>query len=349
VKNLIITSFILSALTAVAQIGGSATYDFLQLPVSARSAALGGDFISVRDGDLSLAAENPSFLDSSVNNHICLGDIPYFDGINYSYAAYAKSIRNIGTFDAGIKFIDYGTFTAADYSGNITGTFSADEFLVYAGYGRPLKDSTFSVGANLKFINSVLDQYHSSGGAIDLSASYVSPNKLFYMGLVLQNLGVGLENYTPSNGEPLPLDLMMGFSYKLKHAPFRFNIIARHLQVWNLTYTDPTDTQTVNPLTDQPITNNNSGGFADNLMRHIVISTELLLGKNFIIRLGYNYEVRKELELLARPALLGFSGGAEIKIYKFRMGYGMAYYQIGGLSNTFSLAVNLSEFYSRRG
>ncbi len=325
----------------------------MQLPVTARDAGLGGNFISVRDGDLGLAAQNPSFLDSTLNNHAVISYIPYFDGIDYGFFSFAHTIKNFGflgqsgTFDASIKSINYGTFTQADDAGNILGQFTAGEYLFNIGYGQPVKDSTFSAGANLKGIYSHLQQYYSWGMALDLSGSYVSKNKRLFIGAVVQNMGTQIESYTPGDPEPLPFDVQLGVSYKLAHAPFRFGLTADHLQQYNLLYTDPVVTQTVNTLTGQTISPNKIGSFGDNIMRHLIPNMEVVLGKNFSLQFAYNYEMRKELELTSRPGLVGFSGGFGIKIYKFHLNYALAGYNLGGVISTFTMMLSLSDFYSR--
>lgn len=328
-----------------AQIGGSSSYNFLELPVSARAAALGGTFVGVNDGDLGLAATNPSFLDTTVNNHVVMSYTPMFAGINYGYVVYAHSFANIGTFDLGVKDIDYGTFTQADDAGNITGTFTAGEYLFNLGYGRSLQDSLFSIGVNAKVVYSSLDQYYSVGALADIGVSYVSPSKCFFLGAIIQNVGSQLKDYIPGNSEALPWDADLGASYKFKHAPFRINVVATHLQTWTLTYTDPTDTQTVNQLTGQPIAKSGSGTFFNNLGRHLIGSFELLLGKNFALRYGYNYEMRQELALTSAPGLAGMSGGFEMKIYKFHISYALTKYSVGAAANTFTFIFDTSEFY----
>lgn len=338
--------FVCSAAT-FAQIGGSSTYSFLELPVSARASALGGTYVGVRDGDLGLAATNPSFLDTSVNNHVIMSYTPLFAGVDYGYVSYARSFKNIGTFDFGIKDIDYGTFVQADDLGNITGTFTAAEYMYNLGYGRSLKDSLLSVGVNVKMVYSALNQYYSIGGLVDFGVSYVSPNRCFYLGAVIQNIGTQFKDYVVGNPEPMPVEADLGASYKFKHAPIRLNIVAQHLQQWNLTYSDPTDTQTVNPLTDQPITTSKSSTFFDNLGRHLIGSFELLLGKNFSIRYGYNYELRHELSLTTKPSLDGMSAGFEMKIYKFHISYAIAKYDLGTFANTFTFIFDTSQFYAR--
>jgi hypothetical protein len=346
--------FVSSVSGAFAQIGGTSTYNFLELPVSARAVALGGTFISVRDGDLSLAAANPSFLDSTVNNHAIIGYVPFFAGINYDYFSIAHTINGFGflgrsgTFDAGVKYINYGTFTQADFAGNITGQFTAAEYMYNIGYGQPIKDSTINVGANLKGIYSHEATYTSSGIGLDLSGSYISPNKRFFLGMVVQNIGTQLKDYTTGDPEPLPFDVQIGFAEKLAHAPFRFGVTAVHLQQWDLTYLDPTDTQTVNQLTGQAVPTNNFGSFADKVMRHLIPNLEVVLSKNFMLRFAYNYEMRKELELSSRQGLVGFSGGFGIRIYKFHLSYALSSYYLGSAISTFSMGLSLDDFYNRK-
>jgi len=329
---------------AFSQIGGTSSYNFMDVPTSARASALGGNQSIIRDGDLSTVTSNPSFLDSSVNQHMALTFVPYYAGISFGYVSYAHNFEGIGTFDAGIKYMNYGTFTQADVAGNITGSFTSGDCLFNIGYGRALKDSDFTIGANLKVVSSYMDQYYSWGVALDVGASYVSRNHLLYAGLVVQNIGMMVHYYTPGNAEVMRYDIQGGLAGRLKHAPFRFSLGLQHLQRWDLTYIDPTDTQTVNPLTGQAITHDAVLGFFDNLMRHIVPGVEVLIGDNFSLRVGFNYEVRQELSLTALPGVVGLSAGFGINIYKFQLNYAWSDYNLVGGINTFTLGFNLNDF-----
>ena len=44
------------------QIGGESTYEFLNLPNSARIASMGGDYLAIYDKDITLALANPTVL-----------------------------------------------------------------------------------------------------------------------------------------------------------------------------------------------------------------------------------------------------------------------------------------------
>jgi hypothetical protein len=63
----------------------------LNLPTSARAAALGYNVLSISDNDISLVNTNPSLLNSEMHNILVLSFVDYFADINYGYATYAHS------------------------------------------------------------------------------------------------------------------------------------------------------------------------------------------------------------------------------------------------------------------
>ncbi len=330
-----------------AQIGGSHTYEFLNLPFSARTASLGGNLISVKDDDINLTMQNPSLLSPEMNDHLSFSFINYFAGVNYGYAVYSHTWKNIGSFSGGIQYVDYGSFLAADSAANIIGTFGAKEYSVNLGYARQL-DSSFSVGATLKTIYSALEIYRSYGNAADLSGTYNNSKHLFTAALVIRNLGMQWKSYTHNVRETLPFEVQLGISKKPKHMPIRFSLIGTHLEKWNLTYEDPNNpTPTVDPLTNEPIKENKLKTFSDKLGRHLIFGAEFIITKNFMFRFGYNYERRKEMKLETAPKTVGFSFGVGIKISKFHLSYGRASYYPQNGANHFTITVNLAEFYKK--
>src|ERR1051326_281458 len=306
-----------------AQIGGSSTYEFLNLSVPARVASLGGNLISIKDNDLNLSFQNPAILDSTVHNHLSMSYIDYFTDIRYGYAAYSRSYRKVGSFSAGIQFLDYGNFIAANDKGEITGNFKAADYSLNLFYARPI-DSMFSVGATLKNIYSKLGAYTSIGNAIDIGAIYNNSKKLFSAALVIKNVGKEWKTYNVVH-EPLPFEVQLGVSKKISHAPFRINLTAIHLEKWDLTYVDPLAI-TVDPITNDTIQKSKLAKFSDKLARHFVIGGEILLSKNFHLNVGYNYQRRQELKLESHPGIAGFSFGFGIRISKFHLSYGYAKY-----------------------
>ncbi|MGZ4115934.1 MAG: PorV/PorQ family protein, partial [Bacteroidia bacterium] len=170
-RNVLFLFLIIICSPAFSQPGGKSTYDFLNLPISARVSSLGGNLISVKDNDLNVSLINPSLLTDSMDNNVALSSINYFADINYGYVAYAKHFNNIGNFSAGIHYLDYGKFTRADEIGNTYGTFGANEMSFNLAYARSILDSNLTVGATLKTIYSHLDTYTSWGSALDVGAT----------------------------------------------------------------------------------------------------------------------------------------------------------------------------------
>ncbi|HEX7414482.1 MAG TPA: hypothetical protein VF411_10610, partial [Bacteroidia bacterium] len=134
-------------------------------------------------------------------------------------------------------------------------------------------------------------------------------------------------------------------SKKFKHAPFRFIATYDYLNRWDLTYSDPNNpTATVDPFTNQPIKKTPGKTFFDKLGRHFIVATEIVLTKNFFIRIGFNYKMREELALPQKQGIAGFSGGFGFKISKFNFSYAYTQATPGFSMNSLTLATNLTSF-----
>ncbi|MBE0639987.1 MAG: type IX secretion system protein PorQ [Bacteroidales bacterium] len=336
---------ILSALPSFGQNGGNAVYKFLNLTSSARSAALGGNFMAVKDGDLSQALFNPSVISPEMDNQLSMSFVDYFAGVNYGFASYANSFEKIGSYAATIQYLSYGDFTYADQTGQTAGTFKASELALNFGWGRQL-DSLFTIGANMKFIYSGFEDYQSYGLAVDVAGSYVNPEHRLIVSLIARNIGTQLKPYVSGNTETLPLEINLGMSQRLKHLPFRYSILLTNLQKWDLSYDDPNDPDNkVDPITGEVIEADGVSEFLDNAMRHVVIGGEFLPTKNFTIRFGYNYQRRQELGVTNKMGTVGFSWGIGLRISKFKLDYSRATYHLNGSPNYFTISTNLSELF----
>lgn len=329
------------------QVGGKA-FQFLDMTNSARVAALGGKSVAISDDDLNVAYYNPSIISEEMSNHLVLNYINYFAGINYGYASYARSIDKIGNFAAGIHYLNYGSFTGADENGIKTSDFHAAEYAFNLIYSRKI-DSLIHFGVNLKPVYSSLESYSSFAIAVDAGITYHNPDKMFTASLVIRNFGTQITTYYP-NGEyeSLPLDVAIGISQGLKHAPFKFYIIADHLEKFDLTYTTEEDEQNrLNAFTGDENKENKFDVTMDKVMRHFIFGTELSITRNLMLRFGYNYRRRQEMKISSKPGTVGFSWGLGIKISKFQISYGRSAFHAVGSPNYFSLSMNLSEFYQK--
>jgi hypothetical protein len=344
----LIPALLILAFPASGQLGGNSTYAFLNLTHSARVASLGGKVVAIPDDDLNLAFHNPSALNGEMSDHLVLNYVNYFSDINFGYVSYARSFEGIGNFAAGLNYINYGKFIAADRVGTITGEFRAAEYSLNMIYSRDL-DSLFRIGINIKPVYSVLESYQSFGLLADLGLTYTSRDKLFSAGVVLRNAGFQVKPYHPGHREPVPFEILAGVSQKLRHAPFRFSLVAHNLQKPDLRYDDPSKSPgDFDPISGEPISENKWEKLGDNIMRHLIFGIEFTPLENFYLRAGYNYQRRQELKILTRTAMVGFSWGFGIRISKFQLSYGRASYHLAGASNHFSISTDLSSFNSKK-
>lgn len=324
-----------------AQLGGQSAFRLLDIPSSARSSALGGNYIAVKDNDLNLGIFAPSLLNKDMGKQVALSYLPYFEGITVGYASYAHHLDSSKiTLAAAVQYMDYGTFQRTDEVGTETGTFTAGEYVFQVGAARPI-DSLFSVGANVKLITSVLEAYKSTAWAVDLSGTFHKPKLGLTITGMLRNIGTQASTFTEQR-EKLPFQAQLGITYKFRHAPFRLGLMMEQLQRWDLTYEDPNRTVQIDPTTGETIEDKVT--FADKALLHLVPSVEILIGKNVMLRAAYNARRRQELVIPDKPAITGVSFGLGLRVSKFHISYGYSQLHLAGISNTLTLAVRFADF-----
>ena len=327
------------ALPSFSQTGGDNVYEFLNLTHSGLVASLGGTNVSLQAGDLNMAYHNPALLSPEMNKSLAVNYVNYFAGINYGMAMYSESFGNIGSFAAGITYLNYGTFTETDASGMITGTFKASEYAFSVIYSREI-DSSFSVGINFKPVLSYLERYTSAGFAFDFGANWHNKSNLFSAGFAIKNLGCQVTTYAGEPREKLPFEIQAGLSRKLAYAPFRFSLTLRHLEKYDLTHQ-------YLPYGTSGAAETQNSEFFENMMRHIIFGAEIIPHKNFYFCGGYNYQRRKELQVESKVSTVGFSWGFGIKTSLLDVEFGRATYHLAGSSTHISLILKTDNIYKK--
>ena len=181
--------------------------------------------------------------------------------------------------------------------------------------------------------------------AVDVAGTYQSKSG-WTMSLIARNLGMQLSTYTSgADRDPLPFDLQYAVSKRLEHVPFRFLFVYDHIEKWDLTYEDSANpSDGYDPITGEPKYKTGFSKFGDQFMRHIIVGTELYIGKNLVLRGGYNYRRRQEMKVEDRMAMVGFSWGLGVRIYKFRINYSRVTYSLAGSPNYLTIAFDLNSF-----
>lgn len=324
--------------TLSAQIGGNYAYQFINVVPSARVAAQGGVPIAHTDDDLNFALWNPSLLNAEMDGQVSISMVDYVSDILLGDVSYARHFDSIGTFSVGLRYLNYGDFDRTNSIGIKTGTFTGTDMALTFGYGYTI-DTNWSVGANMKIINSKYDAYGSTGMAFDLGVTYQIPSKRLSFALVAKNAGFQFNPYDAQR-EKIPFELQVGMSNRFEHLPLRWSITYAHLEKWDLRYDDPRDV-TVNldgEVEEDP------PNVMNNLLRHFVVGAEFAPTKSFNIQFGYNFRKRQELNLESRRTSAGFSFGLGLKISKFRINYARNMYHVAGGANNFSIVTNLGDF-----
>lgn len=322
------------------QIGGENAFAFLDFNTSARTIAMGGESIAIFDNDVDMAANNPSLLNIKMDNQISFSFVDYFSDINAVSVNYARESKKLGMIFFGAKALNYGGFTKTDETGLVLGEFTANEQLLTAGISKRLNDKII-IGVNLNFINSNLENYSSFSLASNLGLTYYNKERKLCVSVLAKDFGRQLKSYA-NEKEMLPFQLQMGVSKMLAHLPFRFSIVAHHLNKFDISnhYLEPLITD---PISGEKVENEET--FGKKVLRHFIVGGELNpFEKSLFIRGGFNFQRRQDMMVPTRPAMVGFSWGLGFKISKFHLNYSRATYHLAGATNIFSFSTNLSSF-----
>ncbi|MDR2084289.1 MAG: type IX secretion system protein PorQ [Bacteroidales bacterium] len=326
---------LLVSISVFAQTGGTTSYHILQSSSSPRLAAMAIGFSSTYDNDVELVAANPSLINPNMNNDLSLAFVDYLSDIKFGQVSYSHTFDKAGSFAGSIIYANYPKFTYADTESETNGqTFSANDIAAVIGWGRNLTPH-WSIGANFKMLFSSYEQYSSFGLAVDVAGTFRIEEKRLDMSLILCNMGAELVKLGDERNK-MPFEIQYAISHQLKHLPFRFTILLHDLQRWNLRYDDPT--------LDQTKTISKFGIFADNLFRHFSIGGEFTIAKIVFLRLGYDYQLSREMRVNEIRGLAGFSFGLGINIYKFEINYAHSVQTLGAAKNYVSLKTKISDW-----
>jgi len=337
IKGVTSLILLLLALPLYGQLGGESTYQFLNLVSSPRQAALGGKIVTNFDHDVTEALYNPASINAAMHNQLAVNYSSYLGGISYGTAAYAYTWdRHVQTFHFGISYINYGTFDGYDVNGMSTGTFNGNEAAISLGYNYKIPFTDFYVGANLKIITSLLEQYNSIGGALDFGVMYINEDLDFHAALTIRNLGTQFTTYAGQN-EPLPFEVNFGMSQTLENLPLRWHLTLENLQEWPIGVSNPAraTTDLDGNQTQEDV------NFFNNALRHLILGAELFPEGGFNLRIGYNFRRSEELRIVDQRNFSGISVGVGIKFNKMRFSYTHARYTSASNTSFFGLQIDL--------
>jgi hypothetical protein len=288
------------------------TYDFLRLDGSARAGALGGSFVSNND-DANVIFYNPAGIELLEGNPASFSFVKHLLDINLATLSYSQEFENIGRFGAAIKYINYGSFDEADEFGTRLGEFGANEMALIVGYANNL-DENFYYGANAKFIYSGIADRSSTALALDLGLHYAIPDKNWYFGFAILNIGSQISSYYDTK-EDLPLDVAIGVSKKLENLPAKISLDFHKL-------------------------NQDRDNFGERF-KAFTVGVEFTLSKVMKLRLGYDNERRTDFKIGTTAGIAGFNAGLGVKVSDYQFDYGYSSLGLVGGLHRISISTSL--------
>ena len=243
-------------------------FNFLRLPTSAHTAALGGENISVTDDDAAMVFQNPALLYNVTDRSLGLNMMTYMQGSITGSASYSQTVGDRGSWGIQGRFINYGEMKQTTVNNEQTGTFHANDFAIGGTFAYGLTEY-ISGGVTAKIVASYIGQYNAMGAAVDLGLNYYDPESQWSIGAVARNLGGQLKAYE-DDFERMPLDVQLGVTKRLASSPLRFSATLVRLNDWEY-----------------------------GIGKHLVLGADLLLSDQFYVAAGYNPLRASEMKISA--------------------------------------------------
>ncbi len=320
-----------------AQIGGRESFQFLNVPVNARLAALGGSNISYNGGDVNWTNYNPATLDSVVAHAVAISYVNFFGETRYSQLAYVLPVKPLGKVGLGLTHLGHGSFESYDEAGNYLGTFDTSEYAIRISAAHRV--GPFVMGIAPQLAVSSIAGYRSAALMFDVGGLYQHPARQLTVGMAVKNAGFAISRYADAKSR-LPFDVQLGVTFKPEQMPVIFSFTGTNLPRQNMSYYEPASR--VNFSGSEP-------DVFDKVFGRINIGTEFLLGSNFHLLAGYNHRIRNELRLEQSPGASGFSFGFWLRIKAFELSIAKSFYHVVGGNTHFTISHNVNQlFHSRK-
>ncbi|MGZ5197596.1 MAG: type IX secretion system protein PorQ [Kaistella sp.] len=330
-KKIISVSALLFTTILFAQ-EGTNVYPFLNLPVSARQAALGGDAISIRDYDVSFAGVNPALMNLEQDEMIALNYASHLSDSKYGTISYVRDLEEGHFIGLNARYMDYGKMPRTDESAVIDGEFGAMDASIGLGYAYQF-DENWTVAGSANFVTSRIDNYTSMAVVGNAGVTYHNRQSNETLALVFRNFGYQFKTF---NGlrENVAFRVDLGYTKILDEFPVALTITAHDLQKINIS---------------QDYNNNGQEiSWSRKIADHFSFGAELFPQQAFNIRFGYNVKRGNELAVLDQRSFTGLSAGFGIKISSFRFDYAHVRYHNSSNFNLLGITLDLIEVGGNR-
>ena len=311
---------------------GTNVYPFLNIPVSARQAALGGDAVSIRDFDVSFVGVNPGLMNLEQDEMIAVNFANYLADSKYGTISYVRDLEEGHLIGFNARYMDYGKMPRTDESAEINGDFGAMDASIGLSYAYQF-DEDFTIAGGANFVTSKIDNYTSMAVVGTAGITYHNEQSRETLALVFRNFGYQFKSFNGTR-ENVAFRVDLGYTKILDEFPLAFTITAHDLQKLNISQDFDTNGQPIN--------------WSRKIADHFSLGAELFPEQAFNIRFGYNVRRGNELAVLDQRSFTGLSAGFGIKISSFRFDYAHVRYHNSSNVNMFGLTLDLIEVSGNR-
>ncbi len=271
---------------------------FLKIAPGARPAAMGEAYAPVAD-DVYSAFWNPAGLNYLTSGEVSFMHSFWFQGINYSYLAYARPVKFLrGKIGVSMTYLNAGSIERVTSAGDSDGDFTPYDYAAGISYARRIFG--VNAGITLKRIYQSINDKSASAFAADMGLRYRMFSDKLDLGVSFSNLGTELKFNKRS--APLPFIVRAGAGY-----PILKNLIA---------------------VVQADLPNDNAAS--------IHAGGEYVLGRNSgtPVALRTGYRTNSSLDSLS-----GFSAGLGISNMNYSFDYAITPYGKLGFSHRISLSL----------
>ena len=283
-------------------------YEFLRIPTSAHSAALGGNNVSIIEDDATLFFTNPALLCNVSDKTLNFNYTSYLASGNQFSASFVRQGGERGSWALGAMALNYGEMYETNENFEELGTFSANDINIQGGYSYLLSDR-WTGGVQAKVLMSNYGEFSSVALGVDLGLNYYDEEHGWSIGLVAQNVG-GQVKALHETHEALPCNVVLGISKDFNNAPLRLSLTFDKLTSWK--YKKP--------------------------KHHITLGLDIFPSDATWVAVGYNPLRADEMKVGDSSKWAGLSLGAGLSVKKLKVGVAYGKYHV----SSSSLLANLS-------
>src|SRR5574338_95591 len=172
---------------------GTAGAQFLQIPVGARSEAMGGAVVGLAD-DASAIFWNPAGIVKVKNVQAHFSYMNWFDLFDFNAASIVYNAGDLGTFGASMVMLtsDEMEITTEEEPNGTGRFFDAGDLALGISYAKYLTDR-FKVGVTIKYVNQQIWNESASGFAFDIGTQYRLDFQNLTIAMCMTNFGADMQ------------------------------------------------------------------------------------------------------------------------------------------------------------